>query len=85
MYYQACWLFNIARQGILRRPGLKSWDTIITKFGQFVSFADMDIIAGSFGKVAELETRLNPQKPPLYAPKMPLKAPRNTVELPETP
>ncbi|XP_062717045.1 uncharacterized protein LOC134292171 [Aedes albopictus] len=55
----SCLLFNIALEGVMRRAGLNSRGTIFTKSGQFVCFADdMDIIARTFGTVAELYTRL---------------------------
>ncbi|XP_062712812.1 uncharacterized protein LOC134289966 [Aedes albopictus] len=55
----SCLLFNIALEDVMRRAGLNSRGTIFTKSGQFVCFADdMDIIARTFGTVAELYTRL---------------------------
>ncbi|XP_062706099.1 uncharacterized protein LOC134287678 [Aedes albopictus] len=55
----SCLLFTIALEGVMRRAGLNSRGTIFTKSGQFVCFADdMDIIARTFGTVAELYTRL---------------------------
>lgn len=43
----------------MRRAGLNSRGTIFTKSGQFVCFANyMDIIARTFGTVAELYTCL---------------------------
>ncbi|XP_062703839.1 uncharacterized protein LOC134286265 [Aedes albopictus] len=55
----SCLLFNIALEGVVRRAGLNSQGTILTKSGQFVCFADdMDITARTFGTVAELYTHL---------------------------
>ncbi|XP_062707776.1 uncharacterized protein LOC134288081 [Aedes albopictus] len=55
----SCLLFNIALEGVMRRAGLNSRSTIFTKSSQFVCFADdMDIIARTFGTVAEQYTRL---------------------------
>ncbi|XP_062705217.1 uncharacterized protein LOC134287425 [Aedes albopictus] len=55
----SCLLFNIALEGVMRRTGLNSRGTIFTKSSKFVCFADdMNIIARTFGTVAELYTCL---------------------------